>query len=145
MALQQLYIIPCKRCRKSIQRLILQSRLSDPVLHESQCGFFSKGSIINKIFYPRLRGILPYMPRQVCTARQSMAHFYIVFLLCSLDCISQNSRRKCQRHDEQNQSLSVKTEPYWESNLMKVCVLLLKPYSSLPAHLEQGVSFRFGP
>ena len=73
MALQQLYIIPFKRCRKSIQRLILQSRLSDPVLHESQCGFFSKGSIINKIFYPRLRGDTPiygqigmYCPIEYC-------------------------------------------------------------------------------
>ena len=63
MALQQLYIIPVKRYRESIARLILQSRLSDTVLHESQCGFCSKRSIFNKIFYPRLRGIPPYIAK----------------------------------------------------------------------------------
>jgi len=63
MALQQLYIIPFKRYRESIARLILQSRLSDTVLHESQCGFCSKRSLFNKIFYARLRGVLPYIAR----------------------------------------------------------------------------------
>ena len=145
MALQQLYIIPFKRCRKVSNASSYRAGCRTQYFMKVNVDFSRRGQYLTRYFTPVSGGILPYMARQVCTARQSMAHFYIVFLSCSLDCISQNSTRKCQRHDEQNQSLSVKTEPYWESNLMKVCVLLLKSYSSLPAHLEQGVIFGFGP